>query len=109
VQELTGTLKVSTGDVASRVAAMQKDSFAKDKEIAALKSEVALAKSMALVSKVCLKRRPQAHYHGRVCRMQHPTKEAFAALPPAKMHVYPYCSRPDMHSMDDNTVHVMPW
>lgn len=54
MQELTGTLKVSTGDVASRVAAMQKDSFAKDKEIAALKSEVALAKSMALVSKVRL-------------------------------------------------------
>lgn len=50
VRELTGTLKVGADEVAGRVAAMQKELFAKEKQIAALKSEVALAKAAALVN-----------------------------------------------------------
>jgi alanyl-tRNA synthetase len=52
VRELTAALKVSTQDVPGRVAAMQKDLMHKEKQIVALRSEVALARSAALVSKV---------------------------------------------------------
>jgi alanyl-tRNA synthetase len=52
VQEVAASLKVSTGDIPARVATMQKELFAREKEITALKSEVAMAKSMALVTRV---------------------------------------------------------
>lgn len=52
VQELTAALKVAPPEVAGRVVAMQKDVFQKEKEIAALKSEVAVAKALALSSEV---------------------------------------------------------
>jgi alanyl-tRNA synthetase len=53
VRDLTAALKVSVKEVPARVTAMQKELMAKEKQIIALRSEVALARSAALVSKVC--------------------------------------------------------
>ena len=52
VTEVSSTLKVGTQEIAGRVATMQKELYAREKQIAALKGEVAMAKALALVGKV---------------------------------------------------------
>ena len=55
VTEVAAALKVGTADIPGRVATMQKELYAREKQIAALKGEVAMAKALALTGKVRLR------------------------------------------------------
>ena len=50
VQDAAATLKVAAAEVPERVATLQKESFSKEKQIATLKSELAVAKALALAA-----------------------------------------------------------
>lgn len=53
VQDLSARLKISADGIPARVASMQKDLMAKEKQIVALQSELAVAKASALTAQVC--------------------------------------------------------